>query len=317
MVAHCDVKGYPMKKIMYKLALATAVMASPLISYADVSLSITVAPPALPVYEQPPMPGDGYMWTPGYWSWNDADGDYYWVPGTWVAAPFEGALWTPGYWGWGDGNYAWHGGYWGTHIGYYGGVNYGYGYVGVGYQGGYWNHGAFNYNRSANNVGNVHISNTYNTRVENSTNNRVSYNGGRGGITLQPTRAEASIANMPHNVQTAPQALHEQGARSNQDLRASVNHGLPPIAATPGLGAFTARNIVAARPASAPQQEVRQIPHVNPRQEPHVQPRQQAPMEQQQPQQQAQPHGDSRPQNAPHQPSPHGEERHGDEHHEK
>jgi hypothetical protein len=33
---------------------------------AAVSVSITVAPPALPVYVQPPCPGDGYMWTPGY-----------------------------------------------------------------------------------------------------------------------------------------------------------------------------------------------------------------------------------------------------------
>jgi hypothetical protein len=32
-------------------------------------VSITVAPPVLPVYEQPPIPDPGYMWTPGYWAW--------------------------------------------------------------------------------------------------------------------------------------------------------------------------------------------------------------------------------------------------------
>jgi hypothetical protein len=43
--------------------------------------------PELPVYEQPICPGDGYIWTPGYWAW---DGEYYWVPGTWVMAPKSG-----------------------------------------------------------------------------------------------------------------------------------------------------------------------------------------------------------------------------------
>src|ERR1700693_3024093 len=95
-----------------------------------VGISVRVAPPALPVYTQPVGPGPGYMWTPGYWAWND-DAGYYWVPGTWVVAPV-GLLWTPGYWGFADGAYGWHRGYWGPHIGFYGGVNYGYGYGGVG-----------------------------------------------------------------------------------------------------------------------------------------------------------------------------------------
>ena len=30
-----------------------------------VGLSITIAPPVLPVYEQPPIPAAGYIWTPG------------------------------------------------------------------------------------------------------------------------------------------------------------------------------------------------------------------------------------------------------------
>jgi hypothetical protein len=104
-----------------------------------VGVSITVAPPVLPVYDQPPLPGPGYMWTPGYWAWDD--GDYYWVPGTWVEPPAVGLLWTPGYWGWRDGIYVWNAGYWGPHIGFYGGVNYGFGYVGVGYAGGFWRGG--------------------------------------------------------------------------------------------------------------------------------------------------------------------------------
>jgi len=70
---------------------------------AQVAVSITIAPPALPVYEQPVCPAPAYIWTPGYWAYGD-DG-YYWVPGTWVEAPAVGLLWTPGYWGWGNGVY--------------------------------------------------------------------------------------------------------------------------------------------------------------------------------------------------------------------
>ena len=94
-------------------------------------------PPPLPEYSQPPAPGDDYIWTPGYWSY--ANAGYYWVPGAWVLAPYVDALWTPPWWGYDNGYYHWHSGYWGPHIGYYGGINYGYGYTGRGYYGAYWN----------------------------------------------------------------------------------------------------------------------------------------------------------------------------------
>src|SRR5262250_2911266 len=93
-------------------------------------VSITIAPPVLPVYVQPPIPGDGYIWTPGYWAYGDEG--YFWVPGTWVLAPQPGLLWTPGYWGWGGSAFLWHAGYWGPTVGFYGGVSYGYGYFGNG-----------------------------------------------------------------------------------------------------------------------------------------------------------------------------------------
>src|SRR5579862_5084044 len=107
------------------LLLAMFLLLVPSKSFAQVvGVSITVAPPALPVYVQPVCPGDNYIWTPGYWSWSDDDGDYFWVPGTWVLAPTPGFLWTPGYWGWNNGVYAWNAGYWGPQVGFYGGVNY-------------------------------------------------------------------------------------------------------------------------------------------------------------------------------------------------
>src|SRR5271168_3643429 len=126
------------------LFLALLVSIVPASSFAGVFLSVTIAPPILPVYAQPVAPGDGYLWTPGYWAYGDEG--YFWVPGTWVLAPQPGFLWTPGYWGWGGGFYAWHGGYWGPHVGFYGGVNYGYGYGGSGFYGGRWEGGHFAYN---------------------------------------------------------------------------------------------------------------------------------------------------------------------------
>ncbi len=76
-------------------------LALPVIAVAQVGISISVntPPPELPVYDQPPIPDEGYLWTPGYWAWSDDIQDYYWVPGTWVLAPQPGYLWTPGYWG--------------------------------------------------------------------------------------------------------------------------------------------------------------------------------------------------------------------------
>jgi hypothetical protein len=94
------------------------------------------APPPLPEYDQPAAPDPNYLWTPGYWAWGPAG--YYWVAGGWVPPPYYGALWTPPYWGWYGGRYAFHHGYWGPHVGFYGGVNYGFGYIGIGYFGGFW-----------------------------------------------------------------------------------------------------------------------------------------------------------------------------------
>ena len=82
-------------------ALLLAVPAKP--AHAGVFVSVGIAPPAIPVYAQPPIPGDGYIWTPGYWAYGP-DG-YYWVDGAWVYPPYVGALWTPGWWGWGGGGY--------------------------------------------------------------------------------------------------------------------------------------------------------------------------------------------------------------------
>ncbi|HKH98892.1 MAG TPA: YXWGXW repeat-containing protein [Candidatus Sulfotelmatobacter sp.] len=216
-----------------------------------IGIGVRIGPPALPIYAQPMCPGPGYYWTPGYWGWND-EGGYYWVPGTWVVAPV-GMLWTPGYWGWGGGFYAWHGGYWGPHIGFYGGINYGFGYGGVGFVGGEWRGGGFYYNRAVANVSVTNVTNVYNKTVvvNNTTVNNVSYNGGTGGVTAQPTAAEQAAEHEQHTAPLAAQTQHEQLASQNKQNFASVNNGKPAIAATSKAGDFSSRSAIPARAAGA------------------------------------------------------------------
>ena len=220
----------------------------------DVGISVGFAPPPLPVYVQPPCPEDGYLWTPGYWAYDqEVDGGYYWVPGTWVLAPRPGLLWTPGYWSADGAYFAWRPGYWGPEVGFYGGINYGFGYFGVGFGGGYWRDRDFFYNRAVANVTNVSITNVYNTTVVNNygTRSRTSYNGGREGIRLQPSRTEMIAARLPHIAPTSEQLRHESGARSIPALSVAANHGVPPLAATPRPGAFERRELPQARRSDA------------------------------------------------------------------
>jgi hypothetical protein len=222
-------------------------------SFAQVGLFITIAPPPLPVYEQPVCPGDGYIWTPGYWAYGDDFDDYYWVPGTWVLAPEVGFLWTPGYWGWSGGRFVFYEGYWGPQVGFYGGINYGFGYFGEGYEGGRWDHDHFFYNRSVNNVNVTEIHNVYNTTViHNTTVTRVSYNGGNGGIDRRPRPEEEAAARERHIAPVAVQAQHAQAARANPQQRASANLGKPEVAATPRPGDFRDRAVVQAKAAGGP-----------------------------------------------------------------
>lgn len=235
------------------LLFALVMLAMSAVSFAQVSVFITIAPPALPVYEQPLCPGDGYIWTPGYWAYGDDFDDYYWVPGTWVLAPEIGFLWTPGYWAWGGDRFIFYEGYWSPHVGFYGGISYGFGYFGEGYEGGRWDNGRFFYNRSVNNVNVTEIHNVYNTTViKNTTVNRVSYNGGNGGISARPRPEEQAAAHERHIAPVAGQTQHAQAARTNPQQRASMNQGKPPVAATPKPGVFNERAIVPAKAAGGP-----------------------------------------------------------------
>ncbi len=219
------------------LLCATSFAASKTNAQLSISISVNTPPPALPVYVQPACPTDGYMWVPGYWSYDDNDG-YYWVPGVWVAAPQPGYLWTPAYWGYGGGVYGFHAGYWGTQIGFYGGINYGYGYGGYGYGGGRWNGGHFQYNTAVVNVNTTVVHNTYvdNTVINNTTvNNHTSFNG-PGGANAKPRPEELAAMKAPHIQPTSEQISHEQSASKDRNQFASVNNGHPAAAAMNKVG---------------------------------------------------------------------------------
>jgi hypothetical protein len=232
-------------------SLMLAGLAIPVTSEAQVICTGNATPPPeLPVYEQPPIPAPGYIWTPGYWGGGPSG--YFWVPGTWVQPPTVGLLWTPGYWGWRDGIYVWNACYWGPHIGFYGGVNYGFGYVGVGFEGGRWNNGVFVYNRTVNNFGTVAITNVYEKTVVVAPGaSRVSFNGGSGGITARPTPEEEAAAHEQHVAANPAQLGQERTAGNNRALLASENHGQPAVAATSKPGEFTGKGVVAARGAES------------------------------------------------------------------
>jgi YXWGXW repeat-containing protein len=227
------------------LTVSVLSLSTPSSAQIGIGISVRIGPPALPVYAQPVCPGPGYLWTPGYWGWND-DGGYYWVPGTWVVAPV-GMLWTPGYWGFAGGLYGWHPGYWGPHVGFYGGINYGFGYGGVGFAGGEWRGGGFFYNRAVMNVNVTNVTNVYSrTIVVN--NVHTSFNGA-GGIEARPTAQEEAYSREPHRAALAAQTEHEHAASQNRALFASENHGSPAIAATGRPGEFNGAHVVRASAA--------------------------------------------------------------------
>jgi hypothetical protein len=197
----------------------------------DTDVTAETAPPPLPEYEQPECPTEGYLWQPGYWAFSPVRGGYYWVPGVWVAPPTVGYLWTPPYWGFVGGRYIFHLGYWGPHIGFYGGINYGFGYAGVGFVGGEWHGGHFRYNTAVVRVNTVVVHNTYVNRtvINNTTvvNNRISFNG-QGGVIARPSQAELSANDDHHVMATAEQNRNQQLARSNNAQFASNNRGGAP-----------------------------------------------------------------------------------------
>ena len=238
----------------------------------DTPVQANTPPPPLQDYQQPECPVDGYLWQPGYWAFSRYNGGYYWVAGTWVAPPTPGYLWTPPYWGFEGGVYAFHSGYWGVSIGFYGGINYGYGYGGRGYYGGAWEGGHFRYNTAVVRVNTTVVHNTYvdRTVIVNNTvvnNKKVSFNG-PGGAEAKPTPEEAKVVSQPRvkdfsqdpkapKVTAKPAVTGQNGAMPNANTTkipaantaktpgagnvSKVSGGRPGVPQVPGNGPGTGR----------------------------------------------------------------------------
>ena len=133
------------------------------------------------VFDQPPCPGDGYIWIPGYYQYGDYG--YYWVPGHWVMPPSVGVLWTPGYWG---------------------------------FAGGRWEGNMFRHNTVVTNIDRNNVHNVYEDRtvVREVKGPNHSYNG-KGGSQARPSHEEESAARAPHQGPTPAQVSHAQEAHNN------------------------------------------------------------------------------------------------------
>ena len=205
----------------------------------DTSVQVATVPPALPDYDQPECPTEGYLWQPGYWAYSLDTQGYYWVPGVWVSPPTVGYLWTPPYWGFVGGLYVFHAGYWGASIGFYGGIDYGYGYGGVGFVGGSWEGGYFRYNTVIVRVG-PGFHHVYEDRSVYHERGRYRYSfNGRGGYMARPNAHEIAAMHERHIMATHDQIRNQRMAREDKTQFASHNGGRP-------------GNLAAARPPERP-----------------------------------------------------------------
>jgi len=97
------------------------------------------------------------------------------------------------------------------------------------------------------------IHDVYDARDEHANNdNRVSYNGGHGGIKVCASSAQDAAGRERHFPAVAAQTEHAQAARSNPEFRANVNHGRPPITATSKHGDFSGSGTASPKQDRAP-----------------------------------------------------------------
>ena len=128
---------------------------------------------------RPPRSGDGYIWTPGYSA--GADGRLQPGPRRLDRCRLQRRTLDAGLLGLRQRRLPLERRLLGPYVGYYGGINYGFGYVGSGFAGGHWERGRYHYNRAYCNFGrgyNYH--NVYNRPYN-------GYNGHAGGASFTRT----------------------------------------------------------------------------------------------------------------------------------
>jgi hypothetical protein len=130
-------------------------------------------------------------------------------------------------------------------VGFYGGINYGFGYFGNGFEGGRWQDNHFYYNTAVVHVNETIIHNTYRTTIVETNRSRVAFNGGQGGLNYRATAEQERFASERHVDAVEAQRQHVEAARGNPALRASANQGKPPIAATARAGDFKGGTVAA------------------------------------------------------------------------
>lgn len=85
------------------LIAAAAALAPAAVAQVNINIGIGTAPPA-PIYEAVPAPRPGYVWAPGFWSWDDHYRKHAWRQGHWVAARpgyvYESPRWVRASNGW-------------------------------------------------------------------------------------------------------------------------------------------------------------------------------------------------------------------------
>ncbi len=196
-------------------------------SSASSAISSAATPPPLPGEQQPALPEDGYLWTPGYWYWRDQA--YVWIAGAWVRPPRVGVLWTPAFWSSAGNVFVFHPGYWGTTVGFYGGVNYGFGYFGTGYSGGHWIGTSFAYNSAVNHLNPGSAHHTYADAASVShqdSRGMVSYAGAsRAGATTRTTSRHpppAQAVNKPATPTTVQRTTRQAPTPLEVDRPAAV-----------------------------------------------------------------------------------------------
>ena len=223
----------PLRRLLLAAAVAVPLFALPAAQAQfsiGVSFNIGIAPPALPVYAQPPAPATAISGPPATGPTATPAITGFPAPGSSLRSPaISGRPATGAMQG---GFYGWHAGYWGPHIGFYGGVNYGFGYGGVGFYGGEWRGNHFFYNGAVVNYGGGwHPTNVYVDRdvvVHNTivNVNHVSYQRPRRHRSPAHRAGTPVVQRAPHPAHLGPDAAPE--LRCPGPLAASLRQPRPP-----------------------------------------------------------------------------------------